>query len=119
VIGTGKHVRFFDFLWPRSGAGWALVGGPVARRGWGDRALFAAVGRGSESYRFRESVDAQTCCPLSAFTFVATEHEVSPPACQILDPRATGGNGPNRPSAHRRRSPCARSCCLANPQVGG
>jgi hypothetical protein len=71
-------------------------GGLWARHGLGDRALFVPAGRGSESYRFLDSVDAQTCCPYVAFNLTSTRMSAIPPACQMLPPASRRRNPPIR-----------------------
>jgi hypothetical protein len=80
-VGTRQHwaVRFLCRDRERCGRSTAVL---VARRGWSDRAMFLP-GRGSESYRFLDSVDAQTCCPIVAFNLTRSSMRASPPACQM------------------------------------
>ena len=71
---------------------WAAV--PVARRGLGDRAMYVPAGRGSESYRFLDSVDAQTCCPASAFNLTPSRMRCKSPGVSNPVPARRRRTGP-------------------------
>ena len=82
---------FSGSLWPRSGRCGPRCAVLVLVAGWAfERMLFVPAGRGSESYRFVDSVDAQTCCPFMAFNLTYRGCGQSP---GLSNPRRSAARG--------------------------
>ena len=73
--------------------------GRVARRVLGDTSDGSCLlsGRGSESHRFLDSVDAQTCCPFMAFNLTPPSMRPNRPTCQMMGEAVTPTESPERP----------------------
>jgi len=89
-----ESMRLFVLSLPRLGAVWALAVGHVARRGWGDRALFSASGRGSQSYLVGRCSDLLS---LLGVHLDVPRMRFVPPACQLSPARHDADKAPFGP----------------------
>ena len=99
MVGAREHVGSMFSLVARRGDVGPGRRSLVLVAGWAIERMFCtSLGRGSVSYRFLDSVDAQTCCPFLAFNLTSSSMRSSPRRVKSSHRGRPAGEGPLDPA---------------------